>query len=294
MWLTRGIDVRDAGLSCLLLAACGCAASPAPAAKPAPAQTSPATGSATSELPIELGSERDAEAEPSIAVVGDALSYAGSPVGGVGEAQLARTLAVLRAKLDAAKKYWPLEQPSAFPTTLSIELGERQRVFLLKELLSLATAAGFTHAELRVGSQASSPRVSLTLRSPEWQDSPSMTKRLHVTVAPKSRYLLTWREGSSVVSAPYQELFAAPPASLDLPGFLAQKINEEWLTNGAHRAASDPVKDIAVLHLDDLLTLDALLVVTNALGTPRRKSQVQGKIVDVPAFDLYVADDTAW
>jgi len=275
---------------------CACAASRPKAAEPAPSQTSPAkTTSAAApdalsqtELPIEPGSERDAEVEPSIAVVGEQLSYGGSPVGSVDAAQLRRTLARLRGKLDAAKKYWASKHQRAFPATLPIALSEQQRVLLLRELLMVATAAEFVNVELSVQSQGRAQLVNLSLRSPEWQDSRTKQKRLHVSVAPKDQYLLTWREDDTVISQPYKELFASPPPDLDLRAFLAEKIREEWLMGGAHRAASDPLKDIAVLHLDDALTLDELLVVTNALGKPKRAFTVEGKVVEVPAFELFV------
>jgi hypothetical protein len=293
-----GLDPRNVRLACLLFTTCACGAPPPPAANPA-ARTSFAAatsaiasgGPADTEPPIELGSERDADLAPSITAVGEELSYTESSLGAVGAAQLTRTMTRLGAKLDAAKKYWALEHQSPFPTTLPIELGGQHRALLLKELLSVATAAEFANVELSVQSNGNRERVSLTLRSPEWQDMPRMTKRLHVTVAPGSRYLLAWREGSTVVSTPYRELFAAPPANLDLPAFLAQKVNEEWLANGQHRVAIDPLKDVAVLHLNDALALDALLVVTHALGTPARKWQGRDKVVDVPAFELYVATD---
>ncbi|HET7538816.1 MAG TPA: hypothetical protein VFK05_03065 [Polyangiaceae bacterium] len=280
----------------LLLGMCACAAAPRPEVRPPPPETSPAPapsavasdGASRAELPIEPGSERDADVEPSLAVAGEQLSYGGSAVGGVGEAELARTRARVRGKLDAARKYWPTKHQSAFPTTLPIELSEHHRVLLLRELLQLATTAEFVAVELDVQAKGSRQRVNLMLRSPDSQGSRRVRKELHVSVAPRDQYLLTWREGDTVTSMPYKELFASPPADLDLRAFLAQKIDEEWLANGEHRSASDPKKDIAVLHLDDALTLEELLVVTNALAAPKRKLTVDGKVVDGSAFDLFV------
>jgi hypothetical protein len=326
MRAVRGFGVREAAIALCALATCACRAAAPTAANAAPTAAQPAAataaiaggdstaapredGAASSQAtpPPEPGfnaaadrgiepaqraasggSALDADVDPSISVVGEDVAYAGTPVGRAGEAQWPGTLARLRGKLDAARKHWSLKHQSAFPTTLSIQLREEQRVRVLKELLRLATAAEFSKVELRVQSQSTTQLIQLNLRSPEWQDSPRMTKRLHVKVSPKSRYLLTWREGSTVISAPYQELFAAAPAGTDLPTLLAAKINEEWLQNGSHRAAGDPDMDVAVLHLDDTLTLDTLLVVLKAVATPVRQADAQGKVVQVSAFEPYV------
>jgi hypothetical protein len=287
------LAVRNARLAPLLFAACACGAASPPVAQTSAAATTTAAASSgnQAEPPIEAGSERDAQVEPAITVVGEELSYAGRPVGGVSAAQLTRTLATVQAKLAAAKKYWGTQHQSPFPTTLAIELSEQQRALLLKELLKIASTADFADVELSVTSKGRSEHVRFTLRSPEWQDSPRITKRLHVTVAPPNRYLLAWLEGDTVVSTPYRELFAAPPAGLDLTAFLAEKLNEEWNANGMHRAAMDRVKDVAVLHVNDALTLDALLIVTRALGTPTRKWQFDDQVADAPAFELYVSLD---
>jgi hypothetical protein len=194
----------------------------------------------------------------------------------------------LRGKLDAARKHWATKHQSPFPTALPLELGEHQRVLLLRQLLTVATDAGFDSAELRVQSKDGSQLVRLKLCSLDCQDDWLKRKLLHVSAAPKNQYLLTWRENDIVLSMPYKEVFASPPTDLDLPAFLSQKIDREWVLGGTHRAASDPTKDIAILHLDDALTLDELLVVTNAVATPKRKYTVDGKVIEVPAFELFV------
>src|SRR6188768_1866148 len=187
-----GAERAGLGVFCSLLSMSACGASPPPTASTASAASTAASSAPSQAEPtIEPGSERDADVEPSLAVVGEQLSYAGRAVGGLGEAQRSRTLARARGKLDAAKKYWALEHPSAFPTTLPIELNAQQRVLLLRQLLDLATDAEFAKVELTVVAKSGNRRLSLTLSSPEGQ-SPRKPKLLHVSVAPKNRYLLTW------------------------------------------------------------------------------------------------------
>ena len=68
---------------------------------------------------------------------------------------------------------------------------------------------------------------------------------------------------------------------------LDKKINDEWTSNGSHRAPSDMKFDQAVLHSDNSTPFSDVVAVIDAIYTPKR--DVQGAKDKLPAFNVTFA-----
>jgi biopolymer transport protein ExbD len=107
-------------------------------------------------------------------------------------------------------------------------------------------------------------------------------KELHVDVKDQ-RFLLTWREGSTVVASTTVERkpIKLADGSTTYPE-LAQKLSEEWKSHGAHRNPSDERRDQAVLHTQNSLEFGELIAVVDAVSATKRAPHVA-------AFDVTFA-----
>lgn len=107
-------------------------------------------------------------------------------------------------------------------------------------------------------------------------------KELHVDVKDQ-RFLLTWREGSTVVASTTIERkpIALADGSITYPA-LAQKLSEEWKNHGAHRNPTDRSRDRAVLHTQNSLEFGELIAVVDAVSATKRSA-------DIPAFNVTFA-----
>jgi len=95
-------------------------------------------------------------------------------------------------------------------------------------------------------------------------------KRLHVEQR-EQRFRLSWRTGTTVVA--FTDL--SSPVVIDGRGDrhypeLAHFLDRDWRANGTHQAASDPVLDEAVLHIQNSAAYEDLIAVLDALRGPRR------------------------
>lgn len=113
-------------------------------------------------------------------------------------------------------------------------------------------------------------------------------KQLHVEMRSPEKFVLIWKQGSTVVS------------SVDVPrkdgadgkgGYpeLAAKIDAEWKTNGAHRDGSDKKFDQAILHTDNETKYSYVIGVIDAIYAPKRKFRMGAKDEDVSAFNVTFA-----
>jgi hypothetical protein len=73
---------------------------------------------------------------------------------------------------------------------------------------------------------------------------------------------------------------------------LAKKIEEEWKSNGSHRAASDKNLDRAVLHADNSTEFAHVIAVLDAIYSPQREwAPGGGTPAKIPAFSVTFAAD---
>jgi biopolymer transport protein ExbD len=119
------------------------------------------------------------------------------------------------------------------------------------------------------------------------------TKQLQITMRPDARFVLTWKQGASVVRSseiPVGEV-ATKEGSVRVvryPG-LAAEVASEWATEGSHRQASDPELDQVVLHTPDEAPYASIVGMMDAVSTVQRPLEVGRKTRQVPAFRLTFA-----
>lgn len=114
-------------------------------------------------------------------------------------------------------------------------------------------------------------------------------KQLHVDVK-DSRFVLSWREGSTVVASTNVERKPVKLAdgSVTYPE-LATKLAEEWKSNGIHRDPADPKRDRATLHTQNSLEFGELIAVVDAVSATERAVRVGKAEQKIAAFDVTFA-----
>jgi biopolymer transport protein ExbD len=114
-------------------------------------------------------------------------------------------------------------------------------------------------------------------------------KRLHVEIR-ENKFQLVWKQGDTVVAS--SDVARKPVTTADgtlrYPE-LEERLAEEWKTQGAHRDASDPKLDQAVLHSENRAEFGELVAVIDALSKPQRERDVGGTHVTIPAFAVTFA-----
>lgn len=134
--------------------------------------------------------------------------------------------------------------------------------FLLCLVVFLLASGGF-QGLARLQSSANVPG-----KASDVSDVPS--KRLHVDVSAQ-RFRLSWRTGATVVAT--SELPVEPVIEANgnkrYPK-LARFLDHDWQANGVHQAATDPVLDEAVLHVQSSAAYEDVVAVLDALRAPRR------------------------
>jgi biopolymer transport protein ExbD len=115
------------------------------------------------------------------------------------------------------------------------------------------------------------------------------TKQLHVDVKGQ-RFLLTWREGSTVVASTSVERkpLKLADGSIRYPE-LTQKLADEWKSHGVHRNPSDGKRDQAVLHTENSLEYGELIAVVDAMSATERPLEVGANEARIPAFNVNFA-----
>jgi biopolymer transport protein ExbD len=116
-------------------------------------------------------------------------------------------------------------------------------------------------------------------------------KQLHVEMRGDRKFQLVWKEGSTVVNTidvPRKPVPIGNQGDIRYPE-LAEKISQEWKTNGSHRGASDPKMDQAVLHTDNSTQFQDVIAVIDAIYTPQREFKFGNKTDEIPAFNVTFA-----
>ncbi|MBK6694299.1 MAG: biopolymer transporter ExbD [Myxococcales bacterium] len=117
-------------------------------------------------------------------------------------------------------------------------------------------------------------------------------KQLHVEMRQEDKFVLVWKQGSTVVNSidvPRNDAKSVTmnksQASARYPE-LAAKIADEWKNVGSHRDPSDKKLDQAILHTDNKTEYFKLIGVIDAIYQTRRQINVGGKAEPVPAFNV--------
>jgi biopolymer transport protein ExbD len=117
-------------------------------------------------------------------------------------------------------------------------------------------------------------------------------KQLHVEMKGETKFQLVWKEGNTV-----RDTIDVPRKSVRLTGDdfnypdLAQKISEQWNSQGSHRADSDLKVDQAVLHTDNTTKFEDIIAVIDAIYSPQRQIKLGGAEKTIPAFNVTFAVD---
>ncbi|NOU30392.1 MAG: biopolymer transporter [Polyangiaceae bacterium] len=116
-------------------------------------------------------------------------------------------------------------------------------------------------------------------------------KQLHVEMRSPEKFVLVWKQGSTVVSSvdvPRKDDVTVAGGGRKLVQYrdLAAKIESEWKTNGSHRDGSDKKFDQAILHTDNETPYVFVIAVIDAIYTPQRNFNLGGKTEQVPSFNV--------
>jgi biopolymer transport protein ExbD len=124
------------------------------------------------------------------------------------------------------------------------------------------------------------------------QDKIEKEKELHVEMRGERSFMLTWKEGTTVVnetSVPRKEVKVGEDVTYP---DLAKKIKEEWNTHGQHRAATDKKFDRAILHTDNSIEFAHVIAVLDSIYAPEREFSIgSGPTEKVPSFQVTFASD---
>jgi biopolymer transport protein ExbD len=115
---------------------------------------------------------------------------------------------------------------------------------------------------------------------------------LHVEMRGEEKFQLVWKEGNTV-----RDTIDVTRKAVRLTGDdfnypdLAQKISEQWNSQGSHRADSDLKVDQAVLHTDNTTKFEDIIAVIDAIYSPQRQIKLGGAEKTIPAFNVTFAVD---
>lgn len=121
------------------------------------------------------------------------------------------------------------------------------------------------------------------------QVDPPKEKELHVEMRGDRKFQIVWKEGSTVVNTIDVERKPVDVSGVTTYPDLAKKIDSEWKSNGAHRAATDKKFDRAILHSDNSTPFSDVVAVLDAIYAPQREFSVGGATEQVPAFHVTFA-----
>ncbi len=96
-------------------------------------------------------------------------------------------------------------------------------------------------------------------------------KALHVDMRSPDRFVLSWKDGATVVSS-----LDVPRASKHGYGELTAAVERQWEDSGAHKAASDRATDRAVLHTADDTRYEDLIGAMDAIYAVKRPVEGPG------------------
>jgi biopolymer transport protein ExbD len=116
-------------------------------------------------------------------------------------------------------------------------------------------------------------------------------KELHIEMRGESRFQLVWKEGATVVSTvevDRKRVNSGAEGDYQYPA-LAEKVEQEWKSQGSHRSMSDEKFDRAVLHTDNTSPFADVIAVIDAVHAAKREVNVGHKVDKFPAFNVTFA-----
>ena len=115
-------------------------------------------------------------------------------------------------------------------------------------------------------------------------------KQLHIEMRSADKFVLIWKQAGTVISTidvPRKDIVSME-GQTRVTRFpeLANKIQSEWTTVGAHRDATDKKFDQAILHTDNETKYGEIVGVIDAVYQVHRPFQIGSKTDSVPAFNM--------
>jgi biopolymer transport protein ExbD len=149
----------------------------------------------------------------------------------------------------------------------------------------LITAVWSHMARLNADAQVPGPP-----RPDQEEEKTEPEKQLHVDMHFPEKFVLTWKQGGTVVSTvdvPRREDVQQTGSRrvVKYPD-LAAKIEQEWQTVGQHRDPSDRKLDQAILHSDNETPYSNIIGVIDAVYKAKRNYNMGRKVEKVPAFNV--------
>ena len=123
---------------------------------------------------------------------------------------------------------------------------------------------------------------------PPCEDCTDNEARLHVDARDESKFVLAWKQGSTVVTT--LDVPRGGHSSADYAA-LAAKVQSEWAGAGKHRDPSDRRFDQAVVHVGNGMRYREMVAVMDAVALPKRNLAAGGKVAPTPAFNVTLAQD---
>lgn len=150
----------------------------------------------------------------------------------------------------------------------------------------LVTAVWSRMAELDVS--AAVPRAAPVTPDEPLEPSPV----LHVDMRSGDRFVLTWRLGATVISEETVPKILArnSPGDVRYPS-LADAVTKTWNAGGRHRSASDPERDVAVLHSGNEARFEDVVAVMDAIHAVQKPAGAARRLRSPFAFDVVFAVD---
>jgi biopolymer transport protein ExbD len=121
--------------------------------------------------------------------------------------------------------------------------------------------------------------------------------RLHVQTQDSSKFLLVWKEGSTVVRTsevprePIRVTHGKEGKSMTTFPALAAQITEEWKVAGLHRDPTDKKFDHAVVHTANDMPYGEIIALMDAISKPKRGVVHGTKTEPIAAFEMTFATD---
>jgi len=170
--------------------------------------------------------------------------------------------------------------------TVDAEINMIPMIDLLMVTISfLLITAVWVHSQ-RLTASAQVPGTSVT---PPCTDC-TPEARLHVQTSDPAKFVLAWKQGSTVVRTVDVPRETRHDRTASLPT-LAAKVRDEWRASGTHREAGDRRFDQAVVHAANDMPYGELIAVMDAVAEPKRALAAGGKQVEAAAFDITFATD---
>ena len=229
---------------------------------------------------------------PSIMLKGKTLSVDGVVAGSIAEplakGQI-RRLEGLSEALKARRRAWESAHPGVqSPNYVLLWLDVATPLTVVKSILQTAALAGYPEISFAVHPKGD-PRAVAHINIDAIVPEPSLAGRndpfaLQVNAVEGNELSFAWEAGGEAFPSIYVAERVEPGASA-FP-VLASKLQDEWTAHGGHRSPVDRGFDHAVLQASNSLTLQTMVALVDAIYSPMREFEFEGKAERVSAFNV--------